>query len=96
MAALNLQVWLLYFPDKKLQAAADAAVRWELGRIASDGQVDVTGNTRTGLGQERWMGHAKEVDLSTVTLCLLYDHARTGRNESLAAARRIVQRRKEP
>ena len=96
MVALNLQVWLLYFPDRKWEAAANAAVRWELGRIRADGQVDVTGNTRTGLGQERWMGHPKEVDLSEITLCLLYDFARTGRRESLEAARRIVQRRKEP
>jgi hypothetical protein len=94
VAALNLQVWLLYFPDKRWEAAANAAVRWELGRIRPDGQVDVTGNTRTGLGQERWMGHPKEVDLSEITLCLLYDFARTGRRESLDAARRIVQRRK--
>ena len=60
VAALNLQVWLIYFPDKKLEAAAAAAVRWELGRIGPDGQVDVTGNTRTGLGQERWMGHRRK------------------------------------
>ena len=63
---------------------------------ARDGQIDVTGNTRTGLGQERWMGHPKDVDLSEITLCLLYDFARTGNRESLDAARRIVQRRKQP
>jgi hypothetical protein len=95
VAALNLQVWLIYFPDQKLEAAAAAAVRWERGRIHGDGQVDSSGNTRTGLGQERWMGHSKDVDLSEITLCLLYDFARTGRRESLEAARRIVQRRKE-
>ena len=92
--ASNLQVWLLYFPDKKLAAAADKAVRWELGRVGRDGQIDVSGNTRTGLGQEQWMGHAKEVDLSEITLCLLYDHARSDRRESLDAARRIVERRR--
>ncbi len=94
VAALNLQVWLLYFPDKKLAEAAAAAVRWELGRVAADGQIDAAGNTRTGLGQEQWMGHSKGVDLSAVTLCLLYDFARTGNAQSLAAARRIVERRK--
>ncbi len=94
VAALNLQVWLLYFPDKTREAAANAAVRWELGRIRADGWVDVAGNTRTGLGQERWMGHPKQVDLSAITFCLLYDFARMGRRESLEAARRIVQRRK--
>ncbi len=94
VAALKLQVWTLYFPDEKLEAAADRAVRWELGRVAADGQVDVAGNTRTGLGQERWMGHEKDVNLSEITLCLLYHYARTGDRDSLAAARRIVERRK--
>jgi hypothetical protein len=94
VATLKLQVWLTYFPDKKLDAAVDRAVRWEIGRIGPDGQVDVTGNTRTGLGQEQWMGHDKGVNESEVTLCLLYDYARTGNQQSLAAARRIVERRK--
>ena len=31
------------------------------------------------------MGHEKDVNLSEVTLCLLYDYARTGRRQSLAA-----------
>ncbi len=94
VAALNLQVWLVYFPDKKLAEAAAAAVRWELGRVGPDGRVDVAGNTRTGLGQEKWMGHNKGVNLSEITLCLLYDFARTGNEQSLAAARRIVEQRK--
>jgi hypothetical protein len=93
-AALKLQVWLVYFPDKKLAEAADRAVRWEVGRVGPDGRIDVAGNTRTGLGQERWMGHEKGVNLSEITLCLLYDYARTGNRQSLDAARRIVERRK--
>jgi hypothetical protein len=95
VAALKLQIWTLYFPDRKLEAAADRAVRWELGRIGADGQIDVAGNTRTGLGQERWMGHEKDVNQSEVTLCLLYYYARTGDADALAAARRIVEQRKE-
>ncbi len=93
VSALNLQVWLLYFPDKKLAAAAAAAVRWELGRVRPDGRIDAAGNTRTGLGQEQWMGHSKGMNLSAITLCLLYDFARTGNGQSLEAARRIVQQR---
>ncbi|MEN6407275.1 MAG: hypothetical protein ABFC77_12485 [Thermoguttaceae bacterium] len=93
VAALKLQVWTLYFPDKKLSEAVDRAVRWECDRVGPDGQVDVTGNTRTGLGQERWMGHDKSVNLSEVTLCLLWHAAATGDQSSQAAARRIQQRR---
>lgn len=94
VAAKNLLVWLMYFPDAKLAAIADRAVVWELGRVGPDGKVDVAGNTRTGLGQELWMGHTKGVNLSEVTLCLLYHHVHTGNPESLAAARRIAATRK--
>ena len=94
VAALKLLVWTLYFPDKKLETAVDRAVRWELRRVGLDGRIDVTGNTRTGLGQEQWMGHPKGVDLSEITLCLLYHYARTGGKDALAAARRIVESRK--
>ncbi len=94
VAALKLQIWTLYFPDKKLEAAIDRAVRWELSRIGPEGEINVTGNTRTGLGQEQWMGHPKGVDLSEITLCLLYGYARTGDKNALAAARRIVDSRR--
>ena len=40
------------------------------------------------------MGRDKGVNLSEVTFCLLYHYARTGDGRSLAAARRIVERRK--
>jgi hypothetical protein len=94
VAALKLQVWTVYFADKKLEAAVARAVRWELGRIGPDGDVNVTGNTRTGLGQELWMGHAKGVNLSEITLCLLYGYTRIGDQQALAAARRVVENRK--
>jgi hypothetical protein len=94
VAALKLQVWTLYFADKKLETAIDKAVRWELGRVGPDGRVDTTGNTRTGQGQEHWMGHEKDTNLSEITLCLLYHYARTGDPKSLNAARRIVESRR--
>jgi hypothetical protein len=94
VAALKLQIWAVHFPDPQLEVAIDRAVRWEIGRVALDGRIDATGNTRTGLGQEQWMGRDKDVNLSEVTLCLLYYNARTGDCPSLAAARRIVERRK--
>lgn len=94
VAALKLQIWTLYFADKKLETAVDRAVRWELGRVGPDGRIDTTGNTRTGQGQEQWMGHEKGANLSEITLCLLYHYARTGDKGSLAAARRIVESRR--
>jgi hypothetical protein len=95
VAALKLQVWVLHFPDEKLNEAIRRAVRWEIGRVEADGQIDIVGNTRTGFGQERWQGHEKGVNLSEITLCLLYYHARTGDQSALAAARRIVERRRK-
>jgi hypothetical protein len=95
VAALKLQVWVIYFPGKQLEAAIDRAIHWELGRIGPDGRVDVTGNTRTGQGQEQWMGHDKDVNLSEITLALLYHYVRTGDRESLGAAQRIVASRKQ-
>jgi hypothetical protein len=92
---LKLQVWVLHFPDEKLNEAIRRAVRWEIGRVEADGQIDIVGNTRTGFGQERWQGHEKGVNLSEITLCLLYYHARTGDQSALAAARRIVERRRK-
>ena len=40
------------------------------------------------------MGHDKGVNLGDITLCLLLIYARTNRQSSLDAARRIVARRK--
>jgi hypothetical protein len=94
VAALKLQVWVTYFADKKLDTAIDRAIRWELARVGLDGSIDTTGNTRTGHGQEQWMGHEKDVNLSEITLCLLYYYARTGDKDALAAAQRIVAGRK--
>ncbi|MFZ1934478.1 MAG: hypothetical protein WCB27_13820 [Thermoguttaceae bacterium] len=88
---MRLQVWTLYFPDKKLEAAVTWAICWELGRIGADGKVHVAGNTRTGLEQEHWLGHPNGVDLSEITLCLLYHYTRTGDEDTLAAGRRDPQ-----
>jgi len=40
------------------------------------------------------MGHEKGINASEITLCLLYDYARTGNQQALNAARRIAERRK--
>jgi hypothetical protein len=95
VAALKLQVWITYFPDKKIEAAVEKAIKWELTRIKPDGKVDVSENTRTGLNQELWQGKYKDVNLSEVTFCLLYDYARTNNQDALSAAKKIIERRKK-
>lgn len=94
VAAMKLLVWTIHFPDEKLQSASHKAICWLRERIDAQGQVDVSGNTRTGLGQERWRERPKEVNLSEITLALLYHYALTGDNDSLAAARRVVEARR--
>jgi hypothetical protein len=66
------QVLVLYQPDPELDAALVKAMAWERTRIQSAGEVEVAGNTRTGLGQEHMMGKPKTVNYREVTLALCY------------------------
>ncbi len=90
VSAWLLQVWVLHFPDPALDDIADKAAKWVVSRIQSDGSVDVTGNTRTGLGQETWQGSDKDVNYPEVLRCLLYYVARRGDPKAEAAAKRLM------
>ena len=85
-----LQVWVLHFPDPKLEAVADQAAQWVVERIRSDGSVDPSGNTRSGRGKEIWQGKVKEVNYREVLRCLLYYSARKGDPKAKAAAGRLA------
>jgi hypothetical protein len=90
VSAWLLQVWALHFPDRTLEAVTDKAAQWVVDRIQSDGSVDVTGNTRTGLGQETWQGRVKDVNYPEVLRCLLYFVARRGDSKAGEAAKRLM------
>jgi hypothetical protein len=66
------QVLALYQPDPVLNAALLRAMSWERTRILPTGEVDVAGNTRTGVGKEVYMGRAKDVNYHEVALALCY------------------------
>jgi hypothetical protein len=87
-----LAVYDLYFPDPAREAAVSRALQWELGRIQPSGEIDATGNSRTGLGQETYFGKPKEINYGEVELALLYS-GRAGppafRVGALDAARRV-------
>jgi hypothetical protein len=66
-------VLALHVPLPEFEAILPAAVKWQLTRILPNGQVDVTGNTRTGVGKEAnpW-GQPKKVNTTEVIFALTY------------------------
>ena len=72
VSILMAQVLAIYQPDPKLDAALVQAMVWQRTRIRPTGEVEVAGNTRTGLGQEKMMGHPKGVNYREVALAFTY------------------------
>lgn len=66
------QVLALHLPLPEFEAALPAAVRWQLTRILPSGEVDASGNTRTGVGLEAdpFSGKAKGVNYTEVAMAL--------------------------
>jgi hypothetical protein len=72
VSILMAQVLAIYQPDPVLDAALVRAMVWERTRIQPTGEVEVKGNTRTGVGKESYMGHAKNVNYREVILAFCY------------------------
>ncbi len=84
------QVLALHVPLPEFEAALPAAVAWQLTRIKETGEVDVTGNTRTGVGKEiGYGGKPKKVNYSEVTLALTFYGLVHQDAAALAAADRV-------
>lgn len=67
------QVLSLYLPNPELDTAIEKSMIWERTRIKDTGEVDVSNNTRTGVGRETGIsGHPKEVNYSEVAQALCY------------------------
>lgn len=86
------QVLALHLPIPDFEAALPRAVAWQLTRIRENGEVDVTGNTRTGVGKEHsYFGEPKTVNYSEVVQALtLYGLAKEDK-AALAAADRVFK-----
>ena len=85
------QVLALHVPMPEFEAALPAAVAWQLTRVLPSGEVDVSGNTRTGVGKEAspFTGQTKTVNYTEVILALTY-YGLVHRDEAaLAAADRV-------
>lgn len=72
VSILMAQVLAIYQPDPVLDAALARAMAWERTRIRPTGEVEVKGNTRTGVGKEVFMGRPKDVNYREVALALCY------------------------
>ena len=65
-------VLALHVSLPEFEAALPAAMKWQLSRIKPNGEIDVTGNTRTGVGKEAspYTGEAKDVNYSEIVQAL--------------------------
>ncbi len=84
------QVLALHVPLPEFEAAMPAAVKWQLSKIRENGEVDVTGNTRTGVGKEKsYSGQPKNVNYNEVVFALTYFGIVHHDQAALAAADRV-------
>jgi hypothetical protein len=85
------QVLALHLPLPEFEAALPAAIKWQLTRILPSGEVDVSGNTRTGVGLEAdpFSCKAKSVNYTEVAMALVLYGTIHQDKEVLAAADRV-------
>lgn len=84
------QTLALHLPIPGFEAALPKAVAWQLTTIRPNGEVDVTGNTRTGVGKEpSYFGEPKTVNYGEVVQALtMYGLAKNDKT-ALATADRV-------
>jgi hypothetical protein len=83
-------VLALHVPIPEFEAVLPAAMKWELSRIKPSGEVDPTGNTRTGVGKEpSYFGEPKQVNYGEVVQALTIYGLMHHDAEALAAADRV-------
>jgi len=92
---LNLEVLLTYTQSPamatRLGGALTSATAWEVAHILPSGQVEVAGNSRTGLGQEVGpSGLPKDVNYGEVALSLSYAAKLQGSASVLASAAAVT------
>lgn len=87
------QVLALHVDLPEFEAALSRAMDWQLGRIRPDGEVDVSGNTRTGVGKEPgYDGQPKKVNDNEVLFALVYHGIVHDDARCMDAARRVFAR----
>jgi len=86
------QVLALHLPLPEFEAALPAAATWQITCILPNGEVDVSGNTRTGVGKEpdAFSGRTKTVNYTEVAMALTLYGTIHHDVAALAAADRVV------
>lgn len=84
------QVLTLHVPMPEAEVAFGQAMKWQISRILPSGEVDVGGNSRTGVGKEKSYGGApKNVNYTEVLQALTLWGVVHRDREALAAADRV-------
>lgn len=84
------EVLALHLPLPELETALPKAVAWQVSRVRDTGEVEVTGNTRTGVGLEPgYDGKPKGVNYNEVVLALTIHGIARHDEAALAAAERV-------
>lgn len=84
------QVLALHVPLPEFEAALPAAVAWQLTRVLPSGEIDVSGNSRTGVGKEKsYFGTPKNVNYKEIILALTLYGTVHKDPAALAAADRV-------
>ena len=84
------QVLAIYLPDPKLDEALTRAMAWQRTCIKPSGEVEVAGNTRTGVGKEIFMGQPKKVNVPEVALAFTYFGMIHNDADALALAQKVI------
>jgi len=91
------QVLALHVDLPEFEAALPAAIAWQVSRVLPSGEVDVRGNTRTGVGVEvSYHGEPKNVNYTEVILALTYYGTVHQDARALEAAERVFQYSRKP
>ncbi|MCC7373460.1 MAG: hypothetical protein IT581_02305 [Verrucomicrobiales bacterium] len=86
------EVLALHLPLPEFEVALPAAVAWQVSRVRETGEIEVSGNTRTGVGKEPgYDGKPKNVNYNEVILALTIYGIAHDDPAALAAAERAFR-----
>lgn len=95
VALLFAHTLAIYLNDAELDAALDRAMAWQLERIdRKTGVIDVSQNTRTGRGQETYMGKVKTLNYGEIAMAISFHAARRNQPDLFEVAEKVYEQRK--